>query len=302
MASEASKQIIELVKQWSEQASLSAENFDLQALRTAMSATLIPVPEDTKFEKVNIEGISAEWVLDPDAKVDHRLAYFHGGFYVAGSLDMAHPISARISKASGCAVLLVDYRLAPENPFPAAVDDALTSFRWLRQNSPNGQTPADKIFISGDSAGGGLTLAAIMKLRDEGDELPDAAVTISALTDFALTGESIKSRSEVDPLIRNTGLLPNICELYLSGTDPQTPLASPLYGDFSGFPPLLIQVGDYEVLLNDSTRLAEKAKSAGVDVELEVEPEMFHNFQHFAPLFPEAQQAIDRIGEFIRAF
>lgn len=302
MASEASKQIIELVKQWSEQASLSAENFDLQALRTAMSATLIPVPEDTKFEKVNIEGISAEWVLDPDAKVDHRLAYFHGGFYVAGSLDMAHPISARISKASGCAVLLVDYRLAPENPFPAAVDDALTSFRWLRQNSPNGQTPAEKIFISGDSAGGGLTLAAIMKLRDEGDELPDAAVTISALTDFALTGESIRSRSEVDPLIRNTRLLPDIGELYLSGTDPQTPLASPLYGDFSGFPPLLIQVGDYEVLLNDSTRLAEKAKSAGVDVKLEVEPEMFHNFQHFAPLFPEAQQAIDRIGEFIRAF
>lgn len=122
-----------------------------------MSATQIPVPEDTKFEKVNIEGISAEWVLDPDAKVDHRLAYFHGGFYVAGSLDMAHPLSARISKASGCAVLLVDYRLAPENPFPAAVDDALTSFRWLRQNSRNGQTPAEKIFIAGDSAGGGLT-------------------------------------------------------------------------------------------------------------------------------------------------
>ena len=302
MASEASKQIIELVKQWSKQSSLSNEKFDLQALRTAMSTTQIPVPEDTKIEKVNIEGIPAEWVLDPDAKVDHRLAYFHGGFYVAGSLDMAHPLSARISKASGCAVLLVDYRLAPENPFPAAVEDALTSFRWLRQNSPNGQTPAEKIFIAGDSAGGGLTLAAIMKLRDEGEELPDAAVTISALTDFALTGESIKSRSEVDPIIRNTDLLPDICELYLSGTDPKTPLASPLYGNFSGFSPLLIQVGDYEVLLNDSTRLAEKAKSAGVDVKLEVEPEMFHNFQHFAPLFPEAQQAIDRIGEFIRAF
>jgi len=302
MASEASKQIIELLKQWSEQSSLSTEKFDLQALRTAMSTTQIPVPEDAKVEKVDIGEISAEWILDPDAKIDNRLAYFHGGFYVAGSLDMYHPLSARISKASGSAVLLVDYRLAPENPFPAAVDDALTIFRWMLQNGPNGQAPADKAFIAGDSAGGGLTLATIMKLRDEGEELPDAAVTISALTDIALTGESIRSRSEVDPMIQNTDLLPDIYELYLSGTDPQTPMASPLYGDFSGFPPLLIQVGDYEVLLNDSTRLAEKAKSAGVAVKLEVEPEMFHDFQHFAPLFPEAQQAIDRIGEFIRSF
>jgi acetyl esterase/lipase len=302
MASEASKQIIELVKQWSDQASLSTEKFDLQALRTAMSTTKIPVPEDAKFEKIGIGGIPAEWVLDPDAQHDRRMVYFHGGFYVAGSLDMYHPLSARISKASGCAVLLVDYRLAPENPFPAAVDDALTSFRWMRQNGPNGQAPANKTFIAGDSAGGGLTLATIMRLRDEGEELPDAAVTISALTDIALTGESIKSRSEVDPMIRNTDLLPDIYNLYLSGTDPKTPMASPLYGDFSGFPSLLIQVGDYEVLLNDSTRLADKAKSAGVDVKLEVEPEMFHDFQHFAPLFPEAQQAIDRIGEFVRSF
>ena len=302
MASEASKQIIELVKQWSEQASLSTEKFDLQALRTAMSTTQIPVPEDAKIEKNDIGGIPAEWVFDPDAQLDRRLAYFHGGFYVAGSLDMYHPLSARISKATGCAVLLVDYRLAPENPFPAAVDDALTSFRWMRQNGPNGKAPADKTYIAGDSAGGGLTLATIMKLRDEGEALPDAAVTISALTDIALTGESIKSRSEVDPMVRNTGLLPDIYDLYLSGTDPQTPLASPLYGDLSGFPPLLIQVGDHEVLLNDSTRLADKAKSAGVDVKLEVEPEMFHDFQHFAPLFPEAQQAIDRIGEFVRSF
>ena len=170
------------------------------------------------------------------------------------------------------------------------------------QNGPDGPVPADKSFIAGDSAGGGLTLATIMKLRDIGEELPDATVTISAITDIALTGESIKSRSEFDPMIRNAALLPDIYELYLSGTDPRTPLASPLYGDFSGFPPLLIQVGDHEILLNDSTRVAEKAKSSGVDVRLEVEPEMFHDFQFFAPLFPEAQQAIDRIGEFIRSF
>jgi acetyl esterase/lipase len=196
----------------------------------------------------------------------------------------------------------VDYRLAPENPFPTAVDDALSSFRWMLDNGPDGHTPCRRSFIAGDSAGGGLTLATIMALRDAKERVPDAAVTLSALTDLALTGRSIESRSEIDPIIRNTALLPGIFELYLSGTDSRTPLTSPLYGDFSGFPPLLIQVGDNEILLDDSIRLAEKAKSAGVDIKLEVEPEMFHNFQIFAPFLPKAQRAIDRIGEFIRSF
>ena len=301
MTSEALNQVIEIIKQWSEQASLSTDNFDLQAVRSAMTTTQIPAPESIEIEKVNIGGISAEWILGPDAQHDQRLLYLHGGFYVAGTLEFFHPLSGRISIASGCSVLLVDYRLAPENPFPAAVDDALSSFRWMLDNGPSGQAPSRKTFIAGDSAGGGLTLATIMALRDAGEKVPDAAVTLSALTDLALTGESIKSRSEVDPMIQNTALLPDIYELNLSGTDPRTPLASPLYGDFSGFPPLLIQVGDHEVLLNDSTRLAEKANSAGIDVKLEVEPKMFHDFQNFAPFLPKAQQAIDRIGEFVRS-
>jgi acetyl esterase/lipase len=301
MTSEALNGVIELMKQWSDQASLSNDNFDLQALRSAMTTTQIPAPDNIEIEKVNIGGISAEWILGPDAQHDQRLLYLHGGFYVAGTLEFYRPLAGRISIASGCPVLLVDYRLAPENPHPAAVDDALTSFRWMRQNGPNGHAPARKTFIAGDSAGGGLALATIMALRDAGEKIPDAAVTLSALTDLALTGESVKSRSEVDPMIQNTALLPDIYKLNLSGTDPRTPLASPLYGDFSGFPPLLIQVGDHEVLLNDSTRVAEKAKSAGVDVKLEVEPEMFHDFQNFAPFLPKAQQAIDRIGEFVRS-
>ena len=302
MTSEALNEVIELVKQWSEQATLSADNFDLQALRSAMTTTQIPAPESIEIEKVNIGGVSAEWILGPNAEHDQRLLYLHGGFYLAGTLDFYHPLAGRISIASGCSVLLVDYRLAPEKPYPAAIEDALTSFRWMRQNGPNGQAPARKTFIAGDSAGGGLTLATIMALRDKGEELPDAAVTLSALTDLALTGESVESRSEVDPMIRNTALLPDIYELTLSGADPLSPLASPLYGNFSGFPPLLIQVGDNEILLDDSTRLAEKAKSAGADVKLEVEPEMFHDFQNFAPFLPKVQQAIDRIGEFVRSF
>ena len=302
MTSEALNQIIELIKQWSELSSLSTDNFDLTALRSAMTTTQIPAPESIEIKKVDIGGISAEWILNPDSRHDHRLLYLHGGFYVAGTFEFSHPLSGRISIASGCSVLLVDYRLAPENPFPTAIDDALSSFRWMLDNGPNGQTPCKKAFIAGDSAGGGLTLATIMALRDAKEKVPDAAVTLSALTDLALTGKSIESRSEIDPIIRNTALLPGIVELYLSGTDSRTPLASPLYGDFLGFPPLLIQVGDNEVLLDDSTRLAEKAKSAGVDVKLEIEPEMFHNFQNFASFLPEAQQAINRIGEFIRSF
>jgi acetyl esterase/lipase len=267
-----------------------------------MTTTQIPAPESIEIVKVDIGGLSAEWILGPDAQHDHRLLYLHGGFYVAGTLNFFHPLSGRISIASDCSVLLVDYRLAPENPFPAALDDAISSFRWMLNNGPNGQAPSKKTFIAGDSAGGGLTLATIMALRDAGEEIPKAAVTLSALTDLALTGESIVSRSKIDPMIRNTALLPDIAELYLSGTDSRTPLASPLYGDFLGFPPLLIQVGDNEILLDDSTRLAEKAKSAGVDVKLEVEPEMFHDFQNFAPFLPKAQEAIDRIGEFVRSF
>ena len=302
MTSDALNQIIEQIKQWSELASLSTDNFDLTALRSAMTTTQIPAPESIEIKKVDVEGISAEWILNPDSRHDHRLLYLHGGFYVAGTFESSHPLSGRISIASGCSVLLVDYRLAPENTFPTAVDDALSSFRWMLDNGPNRQTACKKAFIAGDSAGGGLTLATIMAMRDAKERVPDAAVTLSALTDLALSGKSIVSRSEIDPIIRNTALLPGIVELYLSGTDPQAPLASPLYGDFLGFPPLLMQVGDNEVLLDDSTRLAEKAKSAGVDVKLEIEPEMFHNFQHFAPFLPEAQQAIDRIGEFVRSF
>jgi acetyl esterase/lipase len=267
-----------------------------------MTTTQIPAPKHIEIEKADIGGIPAEWILGPNAQHDHRLLYLHGGFYVAGTLEVFRPLSGRISIASDCSVLLVDYRLAPENPFPAAIDDALSSFRWMLNNGPNGQAPSEKAFIAGDSAGGGLTLATIMALRDAGEEIPKAAVTLSALTDLAFTGESIASRSKIEPMISNTALLPGIAELYLSGTDSRTPLASPLYGDFLGFPPLLIQVGDNEILLDDSTRLAEKAKSAGVDVKLEVEPEMFHDFQNFAPFLPKAQEAIDRIGEFVRSF
>ena len=301
MASKAFQETLKTFKEWLESMELTGDHFDLQALRYAINNTTIPVPETTKIYKVDMGRIPAEWIIEPGSRSDFRLAYFHGGGYVAGGLKSHRPLAAWISKASGCSVLLIDYRLAPENPFPAAVDDALSSFKWMRENGPYEQKVASKTFIAGDSAGGGLTLATLIALRDHGDSLPDAAVTVSAFTDLALTGDSLKSKAEIDPLV-NPAILPSYVELYLAGTDPYTPLASPLYGDLTSFPPLLIQVGENEVLLDDSTRFAEKAKSAGVDVKLEIWPDMFHAWQLFAPFFPEAQQAIDRIGEFICSF
>jgi monoterpene epsilon-lactone hydrolase len=301
MVSEAFKEVLTTTREWAQSAGLLGDEFNLEALRSALSASMLPVPETAKISKVDAAGVPSEWICEFETHPDHRLLYLHGGGYTAGGLDSHRPLAAWISKASGCSVLLADYRLAPEHPFPAAVDDALTAFRWMHANGPSGKGRATHTFIAGDSAGGGLALAALLALRDAGDQLPHATVTLSAYTDLAHTGESMKSRLDVDPVC-NPRTMPEMAATYLAGTDPKTPLASPLYADPRGLPPLLMQVGDAEVLLDDTTRYAEKAQSAGVEVTLEVWPEMFHVWQSLAPLFPEAQQAVDQIGQFIRRF
>jgi acetyl esterase/lipase len=203
---------------------------------------------------------------------------------------------SRVSRATAARALLVEYRLAPENRFPAAVEDALTGYRWLISN---GADPA-RMVIAGDSAGGGLTVATLVALRDAGDRLPAAGVCISPWLDMEAKGESMKTRVDRDPWI-DPGHIKLGAEMYLGeGGDRRNPLANPLHADLTGLPPLLVQVGDSEVLLDDSTRLAERAKAAGVDVTLEVWDEMVHVFQGFAFMLPEGQQAIDRIGEFVR--
>jgi acetyl esterase/lipase len=246
-------------------------------------------------------GVPCEWLLAAGADPDRRLLYIHGGGWTAGGLDSHRPLSARISAATGCAVLAIDYRLAPEHPFPAGLDDCVAAWRWLREHGPNGAAPARSAFVAGDSAGGNLTLALLLALKQRALPLPNAAIPISAATDFLATGESYRTRAERDPIlnmgpegIRTLGLV------YLQGfASPEDPLASPLYGDLQGLPPLLIQVGDAEVLLDDSTRVAEKARAAGVDVTLEVWPEMPHVWHAFAPFLPEATRAIEQIGAFV---
>ena len=252
------------------------------------------VPEDVRCEKVSANGVPSEWVSAPGASTERAVLYFHGGGYVMGSLNTHRELASRISRASGARVLLVDYRLAPEHPFPAAVDDAVAAYRFVLDQ---GISPK-KIVLAGDSAGGGLTIAALVAIRDEKLPLPAAGVPLSPWTDLEGCGESCVTKAAEDPMVTKAGLL-ELARLYLAGKDARTPLAAPLYADLSGLPPLYIQVGTAEVLLDDATRIAERAKKAGVDVTLEPWEGLIHVFQLF-PHVPEANQATDKIGAFIR--
>ena len=269
---------------------------EMRASMEAMTASA-PPPEAATCEPTDAGGVPAEWVTaDEAASSDRAIVYLHGGGYCLGSLNSHRNLAANLSRAARARILNVDYRLAPEHPFPAAVEDATAAYRWLLST---GVDPA-RVVIAGDSAGGGLTVATLVALRDAGDPLPAAAVCLSPWVDMEGIGESMKTKAEADPIIQAEGLL-KLAKAYLGDADPRTPLAAPLYADLSGLPPLLIQVGTAEVLLDDATRLAERARAAGVDVTLEPWEDMIHIWQFFAAMLPEGQQAIDRIGEFMRA-
>jgi monoterpene epsilon-lactone hydrolase len=251
-------------------------------------------PEGVTYEPVDAGGVPAEWVTPDDADPEAVLLYLHGGGYVIGSVASHRKLVGHLCKAAGCRGISVDYRLAPEHPHPAAVEDSTTAYRWLLAQ---GVEPG-RIAIAGDSAGGGLTLTTLLSLRDAGTPLPAAAVPLSPWTDMEGTGESMTSRAVHDPLVADAGLKA-MADLFLSGKDARDPLASPLHADPTGLPPLLIQVGDHEVLLDDSVRFAARAEKAGVDVTLEIWPEMIHVFQMGAGNVPESTQAVARIGEWL---
>lgn len=252
-------------------------------------------PADTKIDAVDVGGIPAEWLAAPGVDVDRVLLYLHGGGYVIGSIETHRGLTSALSAAANCRVLALDYRLGPEHQYPAAVDDATTAYRWLLKQG----VAAKNIAISGDSAGGGLTLATLLALKAAGDELPGAAAPISPWTDMEGTGESMKTKVDLDPMVEPGGLM-GMAKLYMGDGDYRAPTASPLHGDYEGLPPLLIQVGELETLHDDATRVAEKAKAAGVDVTLEVWDEMIHVWHLFAPMLPEGREAIVRIGEFLK--
>lgn len=254
------------------------------------------LPTGTTLTPLSANGVPCEYVSNQEADPTRVVVHLHGGGFNSGSSRTHRDLAARLSLATHTPVLLVDYRLAPEHPFPAAIEDVVKVCRWLLAN---GQEPS-RMAMSGDSAGGGLVVSALLSLRDDQEPLPAAAVLLSPWLDLALSGETITSRAALDPIVSLAGLR-TAAQYYLGDGDPTTPLASPIYADLSGLPPLLIQVGDHELLLSDSLRLADKAKAAGVKVQLEVWPEMWHVWHSWAASLPEAQEALHRIGDFVRS-
>jgi epsilon-lactone hydrolase len=297
MASEQLKKVLEIIKSQPVGGGGGGKP-TVEKMRAGMEKVSERVAPDVNCQPIDAGGVKAEWIVPPNAAADRVILYFHGGGYVMGSINTHRAMVARIARAAQARALALDYRLAPEHPFPAAVDDATAAYRWLLAQ---GYKP-NKIAISGDSAGGGLVLAALIALKDAKVALPACAAPISPWTDMEGTGASMKTNASKDPMVApsggNGGLF-NMAKAYVGNADPRNPLASPLHADYHGLPPLLIQVGSTETLLDDSTRVAEKAKAAGVEVDLEVWDEMIHVWHVFAKLLPEGQQAIDRIGQFV---
>lgn len=275
----------------------SRDDFDLATFRDDFErfSKLFPPPPEVQRREQWIGGVRCLCLRPPVVVQDRAVVYFHGGGYVSGSTGTHAELTAKLALAARSRVYLVGYRLAPEEPFPAALEDALAVLRGLDELA----APPQRVAVAGDSAGGGLALAAMISLREAGEQLPRAAACFSPWVDLEATGESVRTRAEQDKILKGH-MLRTIAELYLDGTDPRHPLASPLYGDLTGLPPLLIQVGTAEVLLDDARRLAQRAREQGVAVELQVEEHLIHVWHLFSSLLPEGQQSICEAGAFLR--
>jgi acetyl esterase/lipase len=267
---------------------------ELRAGMEQMTQLLSP-PPDVRAEGVSVGGRPADWVTIEGATPDRVVLYLHGGGYVIGSPRTHRELAGRIAREAGARVLVIDYRLAPEHPFPAAVDDAVAAYRWLLAQ---GVSP-ERIVVAGDSAGGGLALATLLALRDAKLSLPAAGVCISPWVDLAGEGDSMTTKAELDPMVQREPLL-RMSAWYRGETDVRHPLVSPLHADLAGLPPLLVHVGSAETLLDDALRLEARARAADVDISCEVWDDMIHVWHAFAPLLPEGAEAVARIGEWIR--
>jgi epsilon-lactone hydrolase len=254
------------------------------------------LPPDIKAEPVAANGVRSEWTSSPDADPSRVVLYFHGGGYVIGSLDSHRHMVAEIGRAARARTLAIDYRLAPEHPFPAAVDDAIDAYRFLlsRGVQPGG------IIIAGDSAGGGLVVAAMVAIREAGVPQPACGWPISPWVDMEAIGGSMTSKAATDPTVQQAGIL-DMAKLYLNDANPRSPLAAAIYADLRGLAPLLIQVGAAETLLDDAIRLAQVAGAADVAVDLQVWPEMIHVWHIYHPELAAGRRAIAAGGEFAKA-
>ena len=279
--------------------SRSDKNATLQQRRVILEdgARNLPMPPNVEVKQTTVGNIAAEW-LRPVGTTDNRaVLYLHGGAYTMGSCTTHRALASRIAIASQTPALLPEFRLAPEYPFPAALEDGVAIYRWLIEQGISPQ----KMVVAGDSSGGGLAIALTVLLRDKDVPLPAAITCLSPWADLELTGESLTTRAQVDPMCSPEGSQYHAVH-YIGKHDARAPLVSPIYADLHGLPPILIQVGDREILLSDAIRLTERARKDGVDAELEVWDGMWHVWHLFARYVPEGQRAIDKIGAFIRKY
>jgi acetyl esterase/lipase len=255
-----------------------------------------PLPADVSVTAGTLGGVPVAEITIAGIEPRHVVLYFHGGVYVLGDAFQAAGLAAQVGRRAGARVLSVDYRLAPEHPFPAAVEDALAAYEALLRD---GTDPAG-IVLAGESAGGGLAIATLLNARDHGLPLPAAALVMSPYADLTLAGGTMETKGGLDPLLSRETLAARVPD-YTAGHDPAFGLISPVFADLTGLPPLIIQAGTHEVLLDDALRLARQAATADVEVTLDITPEVPHVFQAFYPVIDEATAALDRAGQFLSA-
>lgn len=272
--------------------SWASGTIDEQRVRQEKSTKFFKVPAEIRYQPVNINGIPSEWITSSTAK-NGVILYLHGGAYALGSVNVHREYLARLALATQLKILAINYRLAPEHPYPAALEDSISAYHWLQQQGYD----LSRIVIAGDSAGGGLTLATLVSLRDAGDPLPARAVCISPWLDLTLSGNSLRKNAKSDPIL-NAVILDKYARYYSGTEEIKSPLISPLFADLLGLPPILVQVGSDEILLDDSVRFSEIAQHSGVEVTLTIWEEMFHVFQIISFL-PETTKAIIQVAEFL---
>jgi epsilon-lactone hydrolase len=297
MPSQAMQDVIDALRE-QQKASADQAPPPLEERRAAFAPAgrLHPIPDDVMVSEVDAGGVPAHWLAAPGANTGRVLLFLHGGGYELGSLRSDGELAARLGRASGMRVLFPEYRLAPEHPFPAAIDDVMTAWHWLRTDQ---DLSAESMAVAGASAGGGLAVALLVATRDAEEASPASAVLMSPTVDLTSSGASMTERADQDP-VSTPDMLRQFASDYLAGADPKTPMASPLFASLDGLPPLLIQVGTADLLFSDSERLATAAIQAGVRVTLEIGEGLPHVYQLMLGT-PEAAAATEQIGQFLRA-
>ena len=302
MPSDEYLEIVEMMR--TQAAGVLLTDMSVEQQREAMEAFVFPLDDDVSLSTVDANGVSAEWTTLPGSDPNRRLLYVHGGGYVMGSIVSHRRLVADICRAAGCVALSLDYRLAPEDPYPAALEDALAGLEYIWANGPDGQSEASSVFVGGDSAGGGLMLATLLAARERGVRMPSGGIGLSPWADLAAGPEELSAFGLDDPTIPDNSVAITASQgwaaMYAGDVDRDDPLVSPVFADYDDICPLLLQVGAVELICRDTERVAARARAAGVEVVEEVWDDMFHVWQAFAPMLPEGQEAIDHIGEWIR--